>query len=59
MSKLTAKIELTYEYGHSGNRPAESFKLKELVDRLNEVLNEEAKSQTGLSHWYLVAAKVE
>lgn len=61
MSKLVAKIELTYEYGHPGNRPSESHSMKKLVARLNEVLDREAeaKSDTGLSHWYLVAAKVE
>ena len=58
--KLTAQIELTYEYGHPGNRPSESDMMKKLVDRLSEILDREAEAQkrTGLSHWYLVAAKV-
>lgn len=59
--KLIAKLELSYEYGHSGNRPDESERLKEIVVRLNEILDKEAgaKNTTGLSHWYLTAVKVE
>lgn len=61
MAKLVAKLELVQEYGHPGNRPSESHAMKKLVERLSEILDREAeaKNNTGLSHWYLVSAKVE
>jgi hypothetical protein len=51
--KLKATIELTQEYGHSGNRPSEDYAMKKLYDALSKAFE---KERIG---WSLVGIKVE
>jgi phosphoribosyl-ATP pyrophosphohydrolase len=62
MAKLKATIELTLEYGHSNNRPSESYQLKQLTEGLNKILEkaaEEGSEKNKLAHWYLTAIRVD
>lgn len=62
MAKLYATIELSMEYGHSGNRPSESYELKRITEGLGKVLEkaaDEGQYINKLANWYLTAIKIQ